>query len=365
MVIKYLDLFSGIGGFRKAIQITANLHGFTSKCIGFSEIDKYALKTYKANFKIEEQEIDYGDIGKITTKLNNNIEKVREKDIDNLIPDFDILFAGFPCQSFSIMGNGKGFADTRGTLFFHIEKILQAKKPNFFLLENVRGLYNHDKKRTFSLMLDILRNKLNYKVIHWILDSSNYGVPQTRRRIYIIGFSKDVLGTDQLSEPPKVDLLNTNTPTTWHILEKNTSLKYFLSKKILKTILSNGTGGYNYKSEINPILAKPICASMHKMHRACQDNYFSKNFINGKYDPINNYITYSKNHNNNIRRLTPLEAFRLQGFPDEFVKNAYSVGVSDTQLYRQAGNAVTIPAVTAILNHIFGHTDLIGNIHKY
>ena len=307
--------------------------------MGFSEIDKDAVKTYNANFERNPGETEFGDIASIDIKS---------------MPDFDFLFAGFPCQPFSLMGKGKGFADTRGTLFFHIEKILNAKKPEFFILENVRGLITHDNGKTYRSIIKILEKKLGYSTITWLLNSRDYGIPQTRRRAYILGF-KDCNLKMKLEEPAKINLLKTKNPTTWHLLEKSAEDKYYLSKKILKTILSNGSGGFISKSEINPKIAKPLCATMHKMHRACQDNYFSDAFIKGKYDSQKDLIVLNKKISKNIRKITPKEAFRLQGFPDSFVENAKRAGVSDTQLYRQAGNAITIPVAEIVINNILAN----------
>ena len=312
------------------------------KCrsIGFSEIDKDAIKTYSSNFIIDKTEINFGDITSVSE-----------------IPDFDFLFAGFPCQPFSLMGNGNGFADTRGTLFFHIEKIISAKKPVFFLLENVRGLLTHNKGDTYKTIIKILENKLGYSTLTFLLNSSDYGIPQTRRRVYILGFADKNI-KERIKEPEKIDLKSTSNPTTWHLLEKDADKKYYLSESILKTILSNGSGGYKAKSEINPLVARPLCATMHKMHRACQDNYFSDRFIYGDYNTKKNDIIINKNKKNLIRRLTPKEAFRLHGFPDDFVTNAKKAGVSDTQLYRQAGNAITVNVVERILSEVIPKIDI-------
>ena len=367
MNIKYLDLFSGIGGFREALRKTTKHNGIRSTCVGFSEIDENAIRTYRSNFEKYPEEKELGDISKITTlpedsDIRNTDERERRKHIDKNIPDFDFLFAGFPCQPFSLMGNGKGFADTRGTLFFHIEKIINAKKPLFFILENVRRLHTHDQGKTYRKIIDILDRKLDYHTVTWLLNSSDYGIPQTRRRLYILGFNRKKIKVSLDSPPPTVDLKTTKTPTTWHVLDRDVDDRYFLSSKILKTILSNGTGGYNYKSEIDLPIARPLCATMHKMHRACQDNYFSEKYVHGKYDSDKNRIILNNRKNGDVRRLTPKEAFRLQGFEDRFVERAYRAGVADTQLYRQAGNAVTVNTVQNILEYIFEKTEILSKI---
>ncbi len=334
MKFKYIDLFSGIGGFRVAFEKACNRTGNKCECVGFSEIDLPAIKTYKSNFECEQSEIDLGDV-----KLLNV----------NSLPEFDFLFAGFPCQPFSLMGAQKGFTDTRGTMFFYIEKILQKKKPRFFVLENVRRLITHDNGETYKKIIDILENKLGYKTKTWVLNSNEYGVPQIRRRAYIVGFleEKDFEKVEQPSP-----LKSKKYPSTWHLLEKEVDKKYYLSKKLLKTILSNGSGKFKSKSEINQIIARPLTATMHKLHRACQDNYFSDNFVQGNWDNINKKVILNNKEDSGIRRITPLESFRLQGFSDRFVKNAIKNKVSNTQLYRQAGNAITVNVAEEVLTNI-------------
>ena len=172
---KFIDLFAGIGGFRLELQ---NLNG---KCVFTSEWDKYSKQTYKANFG----EIPFGDITKAETK--------------NYIPDnFDVLCAGFPCQAFSIAGRRGGFEDTRGTLFFDVAEIIKNKRPKAIFLENVKGLRNHDKGKTLATILNVLREDLNYYVPEpQILNAKEFGVPQNRERIFIVGFRKD-LGINNL-----------------------------------------------------------------------------------------------------------------------------------------------------------------------
>ncbi len=339
--IKYLELFAGVGGFRLALEKASFSLGLKTKCIGFSEIDLNAIKTYKANFQTTEKELEIGDINSL-----NSINSIQK------IPKFDILLAGFPCQSFSLMGKKGGLEDSRGTLFFQIAKILSIKKPEFFILENVRGLKTHDNGQTFKKILEILKDNLDYNVRVEMLNSSDFGVPQTRRRLYFIG----VKNKKNFKKINEIDFhkekINYGFKTTWHLLEKNVDSKYYLSEKLKKTILAHGSGKYWSKSEINRKIASPLTASMHKMHRANQDNYFSDDFIYGKFNKKNDFINNEKKDKGRIRRITPLEAFRLQGFDDAFVENAKNIGVSDTQLYRQAGNAITINVVETILRSI-------------
>lgn len=289
--MRVLSLFCGCGGLDMGfVQAGYNI-------IWSNDFDKYAVETYRANFT---HEVILGDINEV--------------DLDSL-PDFDVLIGGFPCQPFSMMGEERGFNDARGTLFFRIAEIVKdrinkGKKPTAIILENVRSLKTHDKGRTFATIKRILENDLGYKVFDSILNSADYGIPQTRNRTYIVCFANQAANyTPPATLPLEKKMKN--------YLEEDVDNKYFLSAKILPTILSNGTGGYKAKSEIDLDIARPLCATMAKMHRACQDNYVTQN--------------------GRVRRLTPRECARLQGFDDSFV-----IPVSDAQAYKQFGNAVTV-----------------------
>jgi len=295
--MKVVSLFSGIGGLDKGF-IDADYD-----VIWANDFDKYAAQTYAANY---DHEIVLGDI--------NEIEF-------DMIPDCDVLIGGFPCQAFSMMGEQRGFEDARGTLFFRIAEIIKnkiekGKKPAAIILENVRALRTHDGGKTYETIERILREDLGYKVYVDVLNSANYGVPQTRNRTYIVCFANQ---DAEFIYPETVELRTTLQDN----LESDVDDKYFLSEKILPTILSNGTGGYKAKSEIDLKIARPLCATMAKMHRACQDNYVTQK---GK-----------------VRRLTPRECARLQGFSDDFI-----IPVSDTQAYKQFGNAVTVNVSRAV-----------------
>lgn len=299
--MKVVSFFSGLGGLDKGFLDA----GYD--IIWANDFDKYAVETYRANFG---EHIVLGDINEIP---------LRE------IPDGDILIGGFPCQPFSMMGEQKGFEDARGTLFFRVaeilaDKIRRGKKPDAVILENVRSLKTHDKGRTYREIQRILREVLGYKVFCEILNSADYGVPQTRNRTYIVCFADE---RAKFSFPEKEPL----ACTLQDKLEDHVDGKYFLSERILPTILSNGTGGYQAKSEIDLKVARPLCATMAKMHRACQDNYVTQE--------------------GRVRRLTPRECARLQGFPDSFV-----IPVSDCQAYKQFGNAVTVDVARALAQSV-------------
>ena len=295
--MRVLSLFCGCGGLDKGFDET----GYN--IVWANDFDKYAVETYKANFG---DNVILGDINEI--ELNS-------------LPEFDVLIGGFPCQPFSMMGAEKGFEDTRGTLFFRIAEILkykidQGRKPRTVILENVRSLRTHNKGKTFKTIKRVLENELNYKVFDQVLNTADYGIPQTRNRTYIVCFAND---NAEFEFPDKQEL----NLTLQDLLETEVDDKYFLSERILPTILSDGTGGYKAKSEIDLKIARPLSATMAKMHRACQENYVTQN--------------------NRVRRLTPRECARLQGFPDDFV-----IPVSDSQAYKQFGNAVTVNVSRAV-----------------
>ena len=348
--IRSFDLFAGVGGFRLAAQRFFNRRGMAHECVGWSEIDRYCQQTYRANFATD-GEFFVDDIqmctllpeeGGLVELSPPNPDRVCR--ISEALPDFDILFAGFPCQSFSLMGNKRGLRDPRGTLFFDIREILRAKQPAFFVLENVRGLLNVDHGRTFQAILTTLREDLGYHVSHWLLNSADYGVPQIRRRVFIAGVRRDIPPPAHFDQPPaRWPRERFVAQTVRPLLAKEVDDRYWLSNRLLKTILSDGTGGFSYRSEIDQDLARPLCRTMHKMHRAHQDNYYSERYIHG----------WTNGRRGQVRRLTPTEAFLLQGFDGRFVDQARDEGLSDTRLYMGAGNAVTVTTVEAVLGKLF------------
>lgn len=354
--IKHLELFAGIGGFRRAIDLFADDRNVNSKCIGFSEIDSFASKSYKAIFNPYD-EIEIGDIAKFT-ESRENIQ---------MLPDFDFLTGGFPCQTFSMMGKQKGFNDQRGEVFYRIIDILKVKQPKYILLENVRNLQSHDNKRTFKEVIRSLTEDLNYKIDSVVLNTSDFGLPQTRRRLFIFGINNNLIEDDtQVSLDMNEILeetvtLNGNSSLNKYndvldgILNRNkVEEKYYLSDRIKPTILSNGSKNFKSKSEINQIIARPLTASMVKMHRACQDNYYSDEFLTAK-DPYEfSQRDYNKEElaKHSIRKITPEEAFKLQGFNEVDLERAREAGVSNHQLYKQAGNAVSVNTVYGLLHYL-------------
>lgn len=317
---KFIDLFAGIGGFRLALQ---NLQG---KCVYTSEWDKYSKLTYEANFG----EVPFGDITKSETK--------------SYIPnDFDILCAGFPCQAFSIAGRRGGFEDTRGTLFFDVAEIIKSKQPKAIFLENVKGLRSHDKGKTLATILNVLREDLNYFVPEpKVINAKEFGVPQNRERIFIVGFRKD-LGITDFNYPKP-----TNKKVVLEdILEKEeVSVKYYLSTTYVQTLKDHKArhkskgNGFGYEIIPNDGTANAVvCGGMGRERNLVLDDRLT-NFIP---------ITHIKGEVNRegIRKMTPREWARLQGFPDEF-----KIVVSDAQAYKQFGNSVAVPAIQATAQKI-------------
>ncbi len=300
-----VSLFSGAGGLDLGF-INA---GFN--IIWANDFDKYAVESYKANIG---DHIKLGDI-------NGLLDEV---------PPHDVLLAGFPCQPFSMMGEQKGFEDERGTLFFSIETLLKKHKTKIVVLENVKNLEKHDGGKTFTRMKKILEEDLGYVLFYNVLNSSDYGVPQTRRRLFIVGFKKEFYEENKLKfnfPPEPID----NNVTVQELLDKEIDRKYFLSEKVKATVMATGTKNYVAKPEIDLKIARPLCATMHKMHRASQDNYFTDDINRSKFEDD------EKRPISNIRMLTPNECRKLQGFPSE-----WKYVVSNLQLYRQFGNAVTV-----------------------
>jgi DNA (cytosine-5)-methyltransferase 1 len=359
--MKHLELFAGIGGFRKALDLFGKDYTIPMQCVGYSEIDSYALKTYKANFNTE-NEVEIGDIVSFTSDV--------EKIVD--LQDFDILTGGFPCQSFSMMGKQKGFDDVRGNVFFNIVKILKIKKPKFILLENVKNLLKHDKGNTIKVIESEIR-EIGYKNIYYsIFNTENFGLAQKRNRLFIFATTedlpKDFIFNENIVKDNYNKILNKSSllsqNSTLEILEREVEEKYYISDTLKPTILSNGTKGFKSKSEINQLIARPLTATMVKMHRACQDNYFSYEFLNSEnpFEYLKTKFSKDELAKQRIRKITPHEAFLLQGLNGSFVSNAIKVGLSNHQLYKQAGNAVSVNTVYAVLHYLFITNNLKKNV---
>ncbi len=335
----FIDLFAGIGGIRLPFQ---DLGG---ECLFSSEWDKFSIKTYAANFG----ELPKGDISKISSWE---------------IPSHDILLAGFPCQAFSQAGLRKGFADTRGTMFFEIQRILAAKQPKAFLLENVKQLKGHDKGKTLNTILEILRGendqnipddypvseevrnsmnkKLNFAVDFKVLKANNFGVPQKRERIYIVGFNRDYFDESVDLDRKLVEMFSylenkKSSTRLGDILENNSIVdpKYTISDRLLAghirrrkehKIKGNGFGFSLFNSN------SPFCNTLSSRY----------------YKDGSEVLIDQSDIEKNPRKLTPRECARIQGFPDKFLVNA----VSDVQIYKQFGNSVSVPVINEIAKRI-------------
>jgi DNA (cytosine-5)-methyltransferase 1 len=314
----FIDLFAGIGGFRIAFE---ELGG---GCVFSSEWDKYCQKTYQVNFG----EIPHGDITKIS-----------EKDV----PDHDVLTAGFPCQAFSIAGKRGGFNDTRGTLFFDVARIIKEKRPKAFFLENVKGFANHDRGRTLATILNVLRNDLGYYVPEpQIMNAKNFGVPQNRERVFIAGFRND-LGINEFNYPKPVK----QTVKVKDILEeKVVASKYYLSDVYMNSLREHKKrhekkgNGFGYEIiDSNGIANAIVVGGMGRERNLVIDDrlidFTPTTKIKGEIN------------REGIRKMTPREWARLQGFPDTFI-----IPVSDAQAYKQFGNSVAVPAIKAMAKQI-------------
>lgn len=294
--LRTIDLFAGIGGIRLGFEKIG------TECVFSSEWDKHAQDMYEENFG----ERPFGDINEIAPKD---------------IPDHDFLLAGFPCQPFSIAGKQLGFADTRGTLFFNIEKILEEKRPYGFMLENVSRLKTHDKGRTLQIILEKLEN-LGYTVYYKVLNTLDYGIPQLRKRIYIVGFKDNIH-----FEFPKPDGYKV---TLEDILEHDDDVpeSYFVSEQIKEKRMSRVKPNAPYPSIWHENIGGNISALPHSCALRAGGSY--------------NYLLV-----NGVRRLTGREMLRLQGFPEDF-----KINVAYTQIRKIAGNSVTVKVIELIAKQV-------------
>lgn len=324
-MMRYFSMFTGIGGFELGIQRACDRAETTeggeillgngtdlesglgdggrqrTACIGYSEIDKYAIQTYERHFNGHN---NYGDATAI-----NPAE----------IGDFDLLCGGFPCQAFSVAGKRLGFNETRGTLFFDIARILEHKRPGHLVLENVKGLLSHDSGKTFQTILGVLAD-LGYRVEWQVLNSKDFGVPQNRERVYIIGHSGIRCGRQ-----------------VFPITGSNSKDTRIIGQDVAYTIDANYSKGTN---------------TLEKGRRSVVATRQPLRFLNRNQKNIEGDYAYTVDASQTsgvklgtrIRRLTPKECERLQGFPDD-----WTAGVSDTQRYRQCGNAVTVNVVGAVM----------------
>lgn len=336
--IRFFDLFSGIGGFNAAAN-SIKSEKYKFEHTGFCELDPQAKLLYK--YMHNNKEVQYvRDAKEIVTSRNK---------VGVSLNEFDLLFAGFPCQSFSNVGYRKGLEDDRGKLFFEILDILDHYNPKYFILENVQKMRTIDSGNLVEEMKQGLSQiGRGYHVHDWDLLASDYGVPQNRRRIFFCGIRSDLCKKQDISKPPKVLLSKTKYPTTWHLLEReNIDPRHYVPEKTRKTVLYKNP---KWQGDVNidNLIARPITATMAKWHRANQDNYFSNTFIYSEFSEKRPNVDINIEP---IRRITPLEGFRIQGFSDEFAQAAKELKLSYSCQYRLIGNAVPVPLASAVIEY--------------
>lgn len=323
MKLKIIDLFAGVGGIRLGFQQAANSSGIDVECVFTSEIDAWACKTYSKNFSIDSHN-PMCDITKVD---------------ENSIPNFDVLLAGFPCQAFSIAGKRGGFEDTRGTLFFDVARIIKAKKPRAFLLENVKGLVNHRSGRTLETIINTLE-ELGYTTYYKVLNAKDFGLAQNRERIYIVGFDT---GGGGFNYPTPIEDKKVIRDI---IEEKPVQAKYYLSTVYIESMKrhkarheAKGNGfGYEIRS-LDEIAGTIVCGGMGRERNliidARQKDLTPSTRIKGEVNK------------DGLRRMTPMEWERLQGFPDN-----WTAGIADQHRYKQMGNSVAVPVIKAVSERI-------------
>lgn len=369
--MKFLELCAGIGGFRQALE------NLGCECVGYSEIDKHAIKLYSAWYN---DECNFGDITKIEAEK---------------LPDFELLVGGFPCQAFSVAGKRGGFNDTRGTIFFDFARIMKAKKPKFAIFENVKGLLNHDGGKTYETMLRTL-DELGYNAQWGILNTRFHGLPQNRERVYIVANLRERSSTKILFErgdgiTDKVERTEQSIIGDYYTENGKThQWDGVIGDESIAPCLMAG----EYKSprivKIGSIGGKPcqsdqvyspsgvsVTLSAQNGGKGAMTGLYKIGDIDGlntQYSRVYDSEGISATINaqggglgaktglyniaHKVRRLTPRECFRLQGFKDEMVELGYKLGISDTQLYKMAGNAVSVPVVEWVAQRVLNWDNL-------
>ena len=330
--MKFLELCAGIGGFRQALE------NLGCECVGYSEIDKHAIKLYSAWYNDER---NFGDITKIEAEK---------------LPDFELLVGGFPCQAFSVAGKRGGFNDTRGTIFFDFARIMKAKKPKFAIFENVKGLLNHDGGKTYETMLRTL-DELGYNAQWGILNTKFHGLPQNRERVYIVANLRERSSTKILFE-------RGNDSADKVERTENGIIGQFYNRKgkthqDLGVISSEGhSPALLATTHKNPRIVKiGDIDGLNTQYSRVYDSKGVSTTINAQGGGLG-AKTGLYNAGDKVRRLTPKECFRLQGFKDEMVELGYKLGISDTQLYKMAGNAVSVPVVEWVAQRVLNWDNL-------
>ena len=351
--LKVASLFSGIGGFEQGFKASKMQYDL----VFASEIDKYATQTFSYNFPIDNM---VGDIKQVDEKA---------------IPDHDLLCGGFPCQSFSVAGKQKGFNDIRGTLFFDVIRIIKEKQPKYILLENVKNLISHDDGNTIKTILKNISD-CNYTFDFTIINSNEAGVPQSRERTYIVGilngnteeFENDIRNNkvSTIKKWANENHLKTmnffngikmknSTKCIKDILEENVDKNYYLTSSKVKEYI------YDYNQNLQEpqkkilkefTLPRDVHNDLDRQRRVYSIYGISPTLLARSDSPK---IIFKDNNEYQIRKLTPLETLRVQGFSKEFTDNVQKYGMSDTQLYKQSGNAVSPPVISEIINNLLDY----------
>ena len=330
--MKFLELCAGIGGFRQALE------NLGCECVGYSEIDKHAIKLYSAWYN---DECNFGDITKIEAEK---------------LPDFELLVGGFPCQAFSVAGKRGGFNDTRGTIFFDFARIMKAKKPKFAIFENVKGLLNHDGGKTYETMLRTL-DELGYNAQWGILNTKFHGLPQNRERVYIVANLRERSSTKILFErgddiTDKVERTKLGFIGNYHT---KSGIAHQRSGVLSGDSVAPCLNASDYKE---PRIVKiGDIDGLNTQYSRVYDSKGVSTTINAQGGGLG-AKTGLYNAGDKVRRLTPKECFRLQGFKDEMVELGYKLGISDTQLYKMAGNAVSVPVVEWVAQRVLNWDNL-------
>ena len=327
--MKFLDLFAEIGGFRLGMEASGH------ECVGFCEIDKFARASYKAIHDTE-GEIELHDITEVSDDAVRGIGHV------------DVICGGFPCQAFSIAGARRGFEDTRGTLFFEIARFASILRPRFLFLENVKGLLNHDKGNTFETILSAL-DELGYDVEWQVLNSKNFGVPQNRERVFIVGHLRGECtrrifpigrNTKQAYELPRENITTNTLTARYGAAQSNGS--YIIESEQKKIRIKEATSQGYAEAEVGDSVN--LSHPNSKTRRGRVGKQIANTLLTGESQGV-------VEPNFRIRKLTPKECWRLQGFPDWAFDKAKEVN-SNSQLYKQAGNSVTANVIEAIAREL-------------
>lgn len=329
-IIRLATSFSGIG----AIEYAFKRLGLRSKIVFAGDIDDNCKKAYFANYDIDESRW-HSDI------LNFDARPYKGK--------VDLFVGGAPCQAFSIVGDQRGFEDTRGTLFREFARVVKECQPKVFIFENVQGLFKHDNGRTWEVIYKTFCDYCGYDVHYQLLNARDYGIPQTRERLYCIGFRRRTNFKYPAPIPliyKMYDFLEDCTDSPYYDSQRKAKVlsedlafpitdiddKYYLSEKVAKYVLCTGTKTFKTPIKTDLDIARPLLQSMHKMHRAGVDNYVSYNKSKGI---------------DGLRKLTPRECLRLMGFRDDF-----RIAVSNTHAYMQAGNSIVVDVLIALLKQL-------------